>query len=240
MYSTSNSNYPQLKWVSVTSYTVNGPIGRLQAATCYPRSCGTLQRVTHVSLEGCSPPTLHSNWVIWFSLESGNLLQSEHNNGDRETFLFQEYRRFFPRGKSAGAWSSPLISIQCLRQERVALYLYSRYTCFCDVDRQPCLRRFFLWHVTLCRWASSCRRSEKRCACIFSPKLSERSVQPWRCRHYLLSKRLEPLTQRCRLIYQGNRSFGSTCVMNSEEQLYLYLTNGQTDRQTDRQTVRGK
>lgn len=80
MYSTYNSNYPQLKWISVTFYTVNGPISRLQAATCYPRSSGTLQRVTHVSLEDCSPRTLHSNLVIWLSLSFGNLLQSEHNN----------------------------------------------------------------------------------------------------------------------------------------------------------------
>jgi len=26
MYRTSNSNYPELQWISVTSYTVNGPI----------------------------------------------------------------------------------------------------------------------------------------------------------------------------------------------------------------------
>lgn len=80
MYSASNSNYPELKWISVKSCTVNGPINRLQVAACYPRRSGTLQHVTHVSLEGCSPRTLHSNLVIWLSLAFGSLLQSEHNN----------------------------------------------------------------------------------------------------------------------------------------------------------------
>jgi len=89
MYSTSStlSNCPQLKWISVRSCAVNGPISRLQPATCYPRSPGTLQHVTHVLLEGCSPHTLHSNLVIWLSLAFGNLLQSEHNS-ELKTKLF--------------------------------------------------------------------------------------------------------------------------------------------------------
>lgn len=90
MYNTSNSNCPQLKWISVTSYTVNDPISRLQAATCYPHSSGTLQHVTHVSLEGCSPRTLHSNLAIWLSLAFGNLLQSEHNNGLKKKLSYSK------------------------------------------------------------------------------------------------------------------------------------------------------
>lgn len=121
--------------------------------------------------------TLHSKLVIWLSIAFGNLLQSEYNNGDKETVLFEEYRGFFLRRKSAGAWSSPLISIQCLRQELVDVNFYARFTCFRDVDTES---------RALDVSSSGVRRSvagpvvpdvsEDRCSCISSPKLSERSV----------------------------------------------------------------
>jgi len=98
MCRTSNSNYPQLKWISVTFYTVNGPMSRLQAATCYPRSSGTLQYVAHVSLEGCSPRNLHSNLVIWLILAFGNFLQFEHNNEPTKKLSISRISRLLSAG----------------------------------------------------------------------------------------------------------------------------------------------
>jgi hypothetical protein len=39
--------------------------------------------------------------------------------------LYNVYRRFFPEGKAAGAWSWPLTSSQCRSQENVDLYIHS-------------------------------------------------------------------------------------------------------------------
>lgn len=71
MYSTFNIKYPQLKWISIMSYTVHGPVTRLQAATCYPHT-----PARHTLVAG--RPV--SSFMIWLSLAFRNMLQPEPNN----------------------------------------------------------------------------------------------------------------------------------------------------------------